>query len=111
MVTTRQVKPVPLTPMPFGRLLIRRSLADVAAYMKCWPQKVPTATSGNSAIDDDPAGCERVDQIAGVRCTDGHRELRMRHWPGEGPAVADERSGDRRRVETHGGRGPRARRQ
>jgi hypothetical protein len=56
---------VPLTPMPFGRLLIGRSLADVAAYMKCRPQKVPTATSGNSAIDDDPTGCECIDQIAG----------------------------------------------
>ena len=34
MVPTREVTPVPLTPMPISTPLTRRSAVEVAAYMK-----------------------------------------------------------------------------
>jgi hypothetical protein len=64
--------------------------------------EVEPANGGKHANDDDPTSAELVDQAAGKRCSEAHRELRERHRQAEGLAADVEGLRDVGQVEAHG---------
>ena len=86
MVPTSEVTPVPLTPMPIS------SAADEEIGDGGRIHEVEPADGGEHANDDDAPGAELVDQRAGERRADAHRELRQRHGQPERLAADVERT-------------------